>query len=142
MVPISMWLVGFSFFLFLSLAYLKRFDEIQGASGNKLVMGRGYIKADSEVVGAFGIASAVAAVVVLAFFVNAQLETGIYNNPLLLWFLCPIAFFWVNRLWFKAARGKMGYDPVVFAVKDKISFMCAASMGVITLAAKHIPAIW
>lgn len=141
-VPISMWLVGFSFFLFLSLAYLKRLDELRAFRRGKQLLGRGYSKSDAPVVSAFGMGSAIAAVVVLAFFVSAQSEAGVYNNPLILWLLCPISFYWLNRIWFKAARGQVGYDPVVFAVKDKVSFICAALMVVVALAAKHLPTIW
>jgi hypothetical protein len=35
--------------------------------------------------------------------------------------LCVLLLYWISRVWLKAHRGKMHDDPVVFAMKDRIS---------------------
>jgi 4-hydroxybenzoate polyprenyltransferase len=50
-VPISFWLLLFSVFLFLSLAYLKRYIEMRDATEmHRLLKGRGYVGGDLDVV--------------------------------------------------------------------------------------------
>ena len=50
-VPISSWLLGFGLFIFLSLAFVKRYTELLGQNGN--MPGRGYTAADSSCTAAF-----------------------------------------------------------------------------------------
>ena len=72
--PISHWLAGFAIFLFLSLAIVKRFAELENLrmSGMQLKNGRGYLMSDIEQIRAFGTASAFAAVVVFAKYISSQ----------------------------------------------------------------------
>ncbi len=70
-VPISTWLGGFSIFFFLSLAFIKRFAELENlrARGAVPTNGRGYLIADIEQLRAFGTAAAYASVVVLTLYI-------------------------------------------------------------------------
>jgi hypothetical protein len=42
---------------------------------------------------------------------------------------------WVSRIWLKSARGEMTDDPLVFAMRDRMSrYVLVASVGVILAA--------
>lgn len=139
-VSLSFWLLLFSVFFFLSLAYLKRYTELSAAiDPKKLLSGRGYVGADLEIVGQMGVASGMVSILVLALFANAIKETGQYAAPQLLWLLTLPLLYWINRVWMMARRGEVEGDPVAFAISDKRSLALAASMAVILVAAKSLP---
>lgn len=131
-VAYSAWLLVFSMFLFLSLALVKRFVELKGARlrNQPELKGRGYSASDLELVAALGSASGFMAVLVLALYVNSREVLELYRHPLLLLLICPLLLFWVSRVWLLAHRGSMHDDPVVFALKDPVSYC----IGAITLA--------
>lgn len=118
----SFWLLAFSMFLFLSLAAAKRYAELHAANtaGKSDAPGRGYSVADLPLLQASGIAAGYLAVLVLALYVNSG-AADMYRIPELLWLLCPLLLYWVNRVWLKTSRGKMHDDPVVFALTDRPS---------------------
>lgn len=66
---LSMWLLAFSIFLFLSLAFVKRYAELQVQlqHGSDKAHGRGYYTSDAPLIQMLGITSGYAAVVVLVF---------------------------------------------------------------------------
>ena len=53
----------------------------------------------------------------------------------LIWFQCPLLFYWISHVWLIAHRGKMPDDPVVFAVSDRTSLILALLMLAVTLVA-------
>jgi 4-hydroxybenzoate polyprenyltransferase len=131
---ISQWLASFSSFLFLSLAMVKRFSELENLRerGVTASHGRGYLVADLEQIRSFGTSSAYAAVVVFMFYIARPDVTGLYRHPFRLWLLVPLLLYWLNRVWLLAARGELDDDPVVFALRDRISL--AVGVGVVALA--------
>ena len=46
---------------------------------------------------------------------------NMYNNNILLFTVCPILFLWFNRIFKKAKNREIDGDPILFAIKDKIS---------------------
>lgn len=125
----SFWLLAFSMFIFLSLALLKRYTELvalrlQNKHGSK---GRGYVAGDLELVAMLGIGSGFLAVMVMALYVRSPEDAGqLYKYPMVLLLMCPLLMFWVSRVWLLAHRGQMHDDPVVFALKDKVSYLIGA----------------
>lgn len=121
--PISHWLAGFSMFLFLSLAIVKRFAELENLRLRNAVPrnGRGYILADLNQLRSFGTASAYAAVVVFAIYISGPDVVKLYRESRLLWMIVPLMILWLNRVWLLASRGKLNEDPVAFALTDPIS---------------------
>jgi 4-hydroxybenzoate polyprenyltransferase/phosphoserine phosphatase len=121
--PISHWLAGFSMFLFLSLAIVKRFAELENlrASNSTPRNGRGYLLADMAQLRSFGTASAYAAVVVFAIYISGPDVTKLYHQPRLLWLIVPLMILWLNRVWLLASRGELDEDPVAFALTDRMS---------------------
>jgi 4-hydroxybenzoate polyprenyltransferase len=134
---ISQWLGGFSSFLFLSLAMVKRFSEIENLRerGVATTYGRGYQVADMEQVRSFGTASAYAAVVVFMLYIARPDVTGLYRHASRLWLIVPLLLYWLNRVWLLASRGELDEDPVVFAMRDWMSLAVGGAVAVVALLA-------
>ena len=123
-VALSFWLFGFSVFLFLSLALLKRYSDLLLMDHDNLeqTTGRGYRASDIEGLAQSGLTSGYMSVLVLAFYINSEQVMRQYLYPELIWLLCPLLLFWVNRVWLLARRGEIKKDPVVFALEDRASY--------------------
>lgn len=124
----SAWLLVFSMFIFLSLALLKRFPELQELrrQNQDAAPGRGYTANDLELVATLGLVSGSLAVLVQALYVNSDQVVRLYRHPTLLLLACPLFLFWISRIWFVAHRGQMHTDPVVFVLKDWASYLVGA----------------
>jgi len=126
-IVVSPWLLAFSMFLLLSLAFAKRYMELVGQSSQNgqpnVVSKRNYIPADGDLVRQFGIASGYISVLVLALYVNDSDVTILYRQPQWIWLACPLLLFWISRVWFLSSRGVLHEDPVVFAVRDGVSYL-------------------
>ncbi|MFK8068399.1 MAG: UbiA family prenyltransferase [Gammaproteobacteria bacterium] len=124
-VEISFWLLAFSIFIFLSLALLKRCTEINTTTRakNDPLPGRGYFKKDEPILASMGITSGYLSVVVIALYINSTEVTTIYNSPQSLWLVCPLVLYWISRMWLKTSRNEMDDDPLVFAMRDKVSWV-------------------
>jgi 4-hydroxybenzoate polyprenyltransferase len=133
-VKISPWLAGFSVFLFLSLAMVKRFSELQNnrAKGHAPSIARGYLTSDIEQLRSFGAASAYAAVVVFSLYINSHEVIALYSHAARMWLIVPLMVLWINRVWLLAGRGDLDEDPVIFAVTDRMSLLIG--LGVATVA--------
>jgi len=135
--PISHWLAGFSMFLFLSLAIVKRFAELENlrASNSSPRNERGYLMADLPQLRSFGTASAYAAVVVFAIYISGADVVKLYRQPKLLWLIVPLMILWLNRVWLLASRGDLDEDPVAFALTDRMSQLIGVAVAIIALLA-------
>ncbi len=136
-VRFSTWLLAFSMFLFLSLAFLKRFTEVSAMDGaaSEQVRRRGYIRGDREWLGSMGSASGYLSVLVLALYINSEQVVALYRNPLLLWLVCPLLLFWTSRMWLLAHRGQIHDDPIVATVRDPASYVLGALVALVMFAA-------
>lgn len=123
---LSFWMLAFSVFLFLSLAFVKRYAElqVQSASGRDGAHGRDYYTSDAPLVQTMGIVSGYAAVLVLALYLNSEAVLRLYRTPMVVWGAVPVMLFWVSWIWMQAHRGKMHDDPLIFAIKDRASITC------------------
>jgi 4-hydroxybenzoate polyprenyltransferase len=140
-VPLSFWLLLFSVFLFLSLAYLKRYIEMRDATEpHRLLSGRGYAGGDIDVVMMSGIAAGMVAILALALFARDPTTGPHYALPEVLWLLCLSLTYWIDRIWMMAQRGEVEGDPVAFAIKDRRSILVGAAMACVFLAALYGPA--
>lgn len=118
-VPISPWMMAFSMFFFLSLAFLKRYSELR-ASSAELAAGssRGYGPGDLEQVRLFGTVAAYISTLVLALYVSGNDVALLYSKPQWLWLLCVVVIYWLSRAWLFAGRGELDDDPFLFAMTD------------------------
>jgi 4-hydroxybenzoate polyprenyltransferase/phosphoserine phosphatase len=136
-VKISPWLAGFSIFLFLSLAIVKRFSELQNnrLQGNAPLNGRGYLLADIEQLRSFGTASAYAGMVVFSMYISGHEVITLYKHAARMWLIVPLMILWISRVWLLAGRGHLDEDPVIFAVTDRMSLVIGFCVGMIVLLA-------
>jgi len=133
----SVWLLGFSMFLFTSLAFIKRYAELvvmRGIEGDHATA-RGYELGDAELLASKGTASGYAAVLVLALYIASGAVKARYSRHELIWFVCPLLLYWLGYLWLIAHRGKMHHDPLVFALRDHTSrILILLMLGTVMLA--------
>ena len=132
-IPMSAWLAGFSVFFFLSLAFVKRFSELESLRerGGSVTNGRGYFVSDLEQLRALGTGAAYAAVVVLTLYINNPETNVLYQHPVRLWLVVPVLLLWLSQVWMLASRGDMHDDPVVFAITDKRSLLLGVLMAAV-----------
>lgn len=133
----SVWLLAFSMFLFISLAFVKRYAELMTmrATAGDRATARGYELADAELLASKGTASGYTAVLVLAFYIATGTVNTPYSRHQLLWLVCPLLLYWVGYLWVIAHRGRMDHDPLVFALRDRTSRVLILLMLVTVLLA-------
>lgn len=132
-VTVSEWLLGFSMFFFFSLACVKRFSELRLArkSNESGARGRGYLASDLEQVAMFGTVSGYLSVLVLALYVSGPDVQRLYTQPYKLWLVCLFVLYWISRVWLLAQRGELHDDPIVFAIRDKVSYIVGALCAVV-----------
>ncbi|CAM3365149.1 Candidate membrane protein [Bordetella sputigena] len=120
----TFWILAFCVFIFLSLAFVKRYTELREArerGRRDKAAGRGYYPSDYELLASLGGASGYISVLVLALYINDSSYGALYRHPQWMWGACPLLLFWLSRVWLLAHRGEMHDDPIVFALRDRIS---------------------
>jgi 4-hydroxybenzoate polyprenyltransferase len=135
---VSPWLISFSLLLFLSLAEVKRYAELQRvvAEGGDRIHSRDYSAEDLPLLISSGVGSALASTVIFTvYLIQEQYPRHIYGHPHWLWAMLPVLLGWLLRVWRKAAHGQMNEDPVLFALRDRVSLGLAAIVGLILVAA-------
>jgi len=132
-IHVSKWLLAFSLFIFLCLAFVKRFSELKANPPKEgaVLPGRGYQNFDQETLRTFGAASGYLSVLVFALYINSPEVVQFYKSPQLLWFTCPLILYWISRVWVIAGRGQLQDDPVVFALTDRASYLVFALTALI-----------
>jgi 4-hydroxybenzoate polyprenyltransferase len=132
-IPLSFWLLLFAIFIFLSLAMVKRYAELLAMKkqGKLKASGRGYQVEDLGLLQSLGSASGYISILVLALYVNSPDISVLYHHPKLVWLLCPIMLYWVSRIWMQTHRGRMHDDPLVFALKDRVSLVTGAAAALV-----------
>ncbi|QJI44964.1 UbiA family prenyltransferase [Pseudomonas sp. ADAK2] len=131
---LTFWLLAFSMFIFLSLALVKRYAELNDARAKgqtSKTRGRGYYPSDLEMVSSLGAASGYLSVMVLALYIHDNTTTTMYSHPQIIWLACPLLLFWITRMWMLTHRGQMNDDPVLFAARDKVSIITGALFGAV-----------
>jgi 4-hydroxybenzoate polyprenyltransferase len=125
-IPLSVWLLAFSMFFFLSLASVKRLAELVDNSkrGSLKVTGRGYHADDLPIVTMIAIGSGYVSILVLALYINSPAVTQLYRSPQVLWGVCVVCLYWISKTIMTAYRGNMHDDPLIYATKDTESRLC------------------
>lgn len=136
-VDVSPWLLGFSLFLFMSLAFLKRYTELLDTieRDGHVVSGRGYHVGDANFVLIAGTALGFVAVLIFTLYVNGTQVQALYAHPNRMWLISPCLVYWISHLWLTAHRGGMHDDPIVFAARDYPSWIVGALITGIAIAA-------
>lgn len=134
-VATSPWLLSFTMFTFFSLSMAKRHVEIiraqAAATTGARIGGRGYLVTDGPLTLAFGVSSSLCAILILFLYVtNDAYPIGSYSHPYWLWLVGVWVFLWFARVWLLTHRGELNDDPVLFAVRDRWSYV----LGLLTAA--------
>jgi len=138
----SVWLLSFSMFFFLSLALAKRHSELiemEGGEESHGIPGREYGREDLSTLIAQGSASGYAAVLVLALYIDSSAVREHYRHPEVIWLICPLVLYWVNKLWLNSQRKQINDDPVIWALKNRVSRAIAMLSVLLLLLARWLP---
>lgn len=132
-ITLSPWLLSFAIFFFLSMAFSKRVSELRTlrAAGEDISPGRPYRAADVEQLNVFGVASGFLAALIFALYINSDVVRSLYRHPEVLWPMCPLLLYWISRIWIVSYRGALHEDPILFAVKDPITYLVGAISAVL-----------
>ena len=133
-VPMSEWLFAFSLFIFMSLALVKRHVELAGRPEGSVLLARDYQAGDKSMVAMLAAASGFNAVVIFTLYISSDAVRALYSHPQVLWMNCPILMCWIGRVMLLAQRGLIDDDPVIFALRDRFSWLSLAAIAAITLA--------
>ena len=134
-VVMSEWLFAFSLFIFMSLALVKRFVELNGQRSGDRLAARDYSSTDLPMVAVLAAASGFNAVVVFTLYISSETVHALYAHPQILWAGCPVLMYWIARVMLMAQRGLIEDDPVVFALRDRVSWLALAAFSTIMLIA-------
>ena len=137
----SFWLLAFSMFFFLSLALAKRVSELENIKNknNQSSNGRGYQVIDLPMLTSAGVSSGMLSILVVALYINGEKVLQMYSFPQSLWLICPLLLYWIGRVWMITARGEMYEDPILFAIRDRVSLLTAFCAGLVILSALLLP---
>ncbi|MEO7362032.1 MAG: hypothetical protein ABI120_17000, partial [Gemmatimonadaceae bacterium] len=138
----SVWLLAFSMFLFLSLALAKRHSELmemQDSTNRELIPGREYRAGDLMVLISQGSASGYSAVLVLALYINSDAVRAQYRHPEVIWLICPLVLYWINKLWLNSQRREIYDEPIIWAMRNRVSRGIAILSVVLLLVARWLP---
>ena len=137
-VPTSHWLIAFSIFFFVSLALAKRYAELARAALERQegLAHRGYRVEDLGLIQTLGPVSGCLAVLTFCLYINAPNVLMRYQTPNLLWVIGLVLFYWIARVWLLAGRRVLNEDPIIFAVRDPVSYLAGVTaLTVMVLAA-------
>ncbi len=124
---VAPWLAVFSLLFFSSLAFAKRYVEMlnKGTDDPRALAGRGYVSEDRIFVFGFGAALATSSLLVFLLYAFSGESRALSNTSVAMVCLGAISY-WIMRVWLFALRGELNDDPVLFAIKDRVSYAVAA----------------
>ncbi len=133
----SEWILAFSMLIFTSLALLKRYVELGARLDGAMPdpTNRNYKKGDLPVIGALSAAAGFNAVTVFALYISSPTVNRMYTHPQALWLVCPILLYWIGRAIILAERRLIHDDPILFALKDRVSQLAFLALVVVIIAA-------
>jgi len=134
-ISLSSWLIAFSTFIFLSLAFIKRYSEVLRVDDNESLKnrGRGYFVEDIHLLQTMGVVSGFLSVVVFSLYLDSPDVSRLYSNPRILWITSLLFLFWISRMWMLTVRDKMTDDPIIFTLNDWISYLVFCFVGLCIL---------
>jgi 4-hydroxybenzoate polyprenyltransferase len=133
-ITISSWTLAFFMFVFLSLALAKRLSELRTKCASQATaVSDGYHVIDIPQITGLAAASSYASVLVFALYINSAEAVALYRHPQRLWLICPFLIYWLSRFLLISNRGTLHHDPIVFATRDRVSYLVALCVAVIVL---------
>jgi 4-hydroxybenzoate polyprenyltransferase len=124
-------LLAFCIFLFFSLALVKRYAELAllRLRDSPAAHARAYLLEDQEFILALGTSCGALSALVLALYMSSETVVRLYSRAGFIWLTCVLLLYWISHMWLMAHRGRMTDDPLVFAVKNRVSAVLIVLMG-------------
>ena len=112
-------------FFFFSLAAIKRLSEIVDLkkNGKSRIINRNYQITDLSIITMIAIIAGFISVLVMTLYVYSPSATMLYSTPKILWGVNCILLYWLIRMVFMSYHGKMDDDPIIFAIKDRVTYI-------------------
>ncbi len=131
-IPPSAELLEFCVLIFFSLALVKRYAELAllRVRDGPAAHARAYRVDDQEVILALGSGSGILSVVVLSQYLGTASVEHLGSRFEFIWMTSVLLLYWICHIWLTAHRGRMTDDPLVFAIKDRVSQILIVLMGV------------
>jgi hypothetical protein len=73
--------------------------------------------------------------VIYCLYITGEDVLRYYAHPERLWGGLPLLLYWQARVWLLAGRQNMTEDPVVFALRDRVSCLAFAAFLLVVLLA-------
>ena len=129
----SIFMLVFVFPIFLTLGSVKRLTELALATTDERLPGRGYGRADrGDLLNVAGIGT-VGALVIFFLYSRSDQAQALYPTTWLLFLVLPLIAIWMIRMVILARDGRQDYDPILFALRDRLGIglllMILAVMG-------------
>lgn len=119
-VDVSVFMLIFIFPVFITLGCVKRLTELTLATSDERLPGRGYGRPDRGDLLNVSILGMVGALVIFFLYSFTEQADILYDVQWLLWLaLIPMAI-WLFRMISLGYLGRQDYDPIVFALRDKV----------------------
>ena len=139
-VMVSPWLAAFSIFFFLSLAFVKRFSELESMSLGSEATGRSRSRAGATASPTSNNCAASARPADTHRLWSSRCISAPWSRRASIrttracgcW---SVLLAWLSRLWLKASRGELEEDPVVYAITDRRSLQLGVVVVAIVLSA-------
>ena len=122
----SFWLILFSILIFMSLAFAKRYIELNihySGKENLKISGRNYSIKDLRKLYFAGITSGYISVLILAIYLGSETVVRLYQSPIFIWIAVPLLLIWISLVWKKSKDKKINDDPIMFSIKNKWSII-------------------
>ena len=131
---ISYYLYTFSFFIFFSLAGIKRLNELQKYNYEVNI----YEKKNSKnLLNVILISNLICIISLIAYLISEKAQI-IYNNNKFIWFAVPIILMWILLITKNAYQGKMQDDPIEYALTNKTSLLLIILAITIAIMTQHL----
>ena len=136
---VSPWLLAFCLALFMCLAIVKRLTELAKAPRDEPTARiRGYYREDTVILAALAAASGFGSVLVLALYINTDQVRTLYTTPDVLWGVCLVLLYWISRILLLSHRGQITDDPIVWALRNRVSQLTVASALALVVTAAYV----
>jgi hypothetical protein len=110
----------FIFPIFITLGCVKRLTELTLAKSDERLPGRGYARSDRNDLLNVAWLGTIGALLIFFLYTVSDQGRELYPTTWILWAAMPAMALWLIRMVALGWYGKQDYDPIVFAMRDKL----------------------
>lgn len=122
---ISIWILNFTFFLFLGLGFLKRYSELNSkfVEEKNLLKLRPYNKSEKKLISLLSIINISIATILLTIYLSTDKINILYEKKEYLYIIPPLFFVYCMMLYDRIITNQFVEDPISYCVKFKSSWI-------------------